>query len=141
MRAKPKIRSRFPAASWAEGGLPVTERSRPGAAGFVKHGATVVALQEAFSSLDRDERNKEQTQVVVQAFEPGRRQATTRTDPHLIIDLNLPRLHTANENESTPLLGSDFAPNHVFARFICQGGNLQVSSWGSGLKSGKEWLC
>ena len=99
----------------------MAERSRPGATGFVKNTATVVALQEALSPLDREERNKEQAQVVVQAFEPGRRRTTTRTDSCLIIDLNLPRLYTANENEGTPLLSSDFAPNHVFASLICQG--------------------
>ncbi len=100
----------------------------------------MVALQEAFPPLDRDERNKEEAQVVVQAFAPGRGQPTPRAGPRLIIDLDLPRLYPANEDEGTPPPVTRFALNHVFVRSVCQEDNLPGISWSSGLKSGEEWL-
>jgi hypothetical protein len=47
------------------------ERGRQGATGFLKDPAAAVTFQEDLPPLDRNERNKKETQVVIQAFEPS----------------------------------------------------------------------
>jgi len=39
---------------------------------------------------------------MIQAFEAGGGQAAVWADPHLVVYLNLPGLHTTDENESAP---------------------------------------
>jgi len=70
--------------------------------GFVKRPAAAVAFQERFSALDRNQGNKEEADIVIQPLAPRRRQATLRAGPRLIVDLNLLRLHPANEDEGSP---------------------------------------
>jgi len=47
------------------------ERTPLGPAGFLKDPAAAVAFQEKLPPLDRNERNKKEAQVVIQAFEPS----------------------------------------------------------------------
>lgn len=60
IRAKHKVRGHFPATFRAGANGPVLERARMRSAIFIENPTTAVALQEAFSSLDRDEGNKEE---------------------------------------------------------------------------------
>jgi len=46
------------------------ERGREGTAGFRKDASAAVAFQEELPPLDRNERNKKEAQVMIQAFEP-----------------------------------------------------------------------
>jgi hypothetical protein len=108
MRTKLKVRNDFFAASRAALDRFPAKGVGLGPPRLVENTAAAVALDEALSPLDRDEGNKKKAQIMVGAFEPGCRQATTRTGPHLIIDLNLPRLNAANEDEGTPPLSIRF---------------------------------
>ena len=98
-------RELFPALGAAAGRFGM-EKIRLGAAAFVKHAAATAAFQKRLSPLDGNQGDKEQAEVVIQAFPPGRRQAAVRTGPRLIIDLNFLRLHSANEDEDAPPLES-----------------------------------
>ena len=103
MRAEIKVRRYPPAALRADrfGGGPERLRSRP--TGLIEYPAAPLALQETLPPFDRNERNKEETQVVVQPFEPGRGQAAARADPRLIIYLHFFWLYPADEEESDHL--------------------------------------
>jgi hypothetical protein len=48
----------------------VLKRGREGTAGFRKNTSTAFTFQEALPSLDRDEGNKKEAQVMIQALEP-----------------------------------------------------------------------
>jgi len=82
----------------------VSEWARLGLAGFPKNPAAVVAFHEYLPPLDRDQGNKKKAQVMIQAFEPNRGEATIGASPRLVIYLNFPGLHTADENEGPPPL-------------------------------------
>jgi hypothetical protein len=60
MRAKHKVLGHFSATLRTGANGLVLERIRLWSAIFIKNPATAVALQEVFSSLDRDEGNKEE---------------------------------------------------------------------------------
>jgi hypothetical protein len=81
------------------------KNTQPGAAGLIKHPSAAVALQEAFPPLNRDHGNKEDTHIMVQAFEPRRWQAALWTGSRLVIYFDLLGLYPADENEgiSPPL--------------------------------------
>ena len=94
-------RELFPALRAAAGRFGM-KKIRLGTAAFVKHSAAAVAFQKRFSALDRNQGNKEEADIVIQPLAPRRRQATLRAGPRLIVDLNLLRLHPANEDEGSP---------------------------------------
>ena len=98
-------RELFPALRAAAGRFGM-EKIRLGAAAFVKPAAATVALQKRFSPFDGNQGDKEQAEVVIQPFPPGRWQAAVRTGPRLIIDLDFLRLHSADEDEDAPPLKS-----------------------------------
>ena len=77
-----------------------------GPALFVKYPAAAVAFEKRFSAFDRNQGNEEEADIVIQPFAPGRRQATVRAGPGLVIDLDFLRLHSTNEDESPPPLES-----------------------------------
>jgi len=92
---------RFPAPG-AKAGWFVVAKIRLWPAGFVKHATAAVAFQERLSPLDGNQRDKEKTDVMVQPFPAGRREAAVRTGPRLIIHLIFFGLHAADENEDAP---------------------------------------
>jgi hypothetical protein len=87
---------------------------------FVKNPATAVAFQKRLSSFNGNQRNEEEADIMIQPFAPGRRQATVRAGPGLIIDLNLLRLHSTDKDEGAPPL------NDVSN---CRGARLRARYW------------
>jgi hypothetical protein len=79
---------------------------RRGTAAFIKNAAATVALQKRLSSLDGDQGDKKQAEIMIEPFSAGRGQAAVRTGPRLILDLDFLRLHSANEDEGPPPLES-----------------------------------
>jgi len=108
-------RELFAALGAAAGGLGM-KKIRLGPAAFVKHSAAAVAFQKRLSALDRNQGDEEKTEVVIQPFPPGRRQAAVRTGPGLVIELNFFRLHSANEDEDAPLWESRGFQMELFAQ-------------------------
>jgi len=98
--AKTEIRGQHPAPTlWAARSASIGRGSGP--ARFIENSATPIAFQEALSPLDRNERNKEQAQIVVEPLEAGRGQATLRTEPRLIICFDFPWLNSTNKQEES----------------------------------------
>ena len=91
----------FPAAGTKAGWF-VRGKFRLRAAGFVKDSAAAVALQKRLSAFDGNQGNEKKTNIMIQPFAPRRRQAAGRAGPGLVVNLNLFRLHSANEDENTP---------------------------------------
>ncbi len=93
----------------------VGRMARQGPAGLSKYPPAAVAFQKDLPPLDRKEGNKEKTQVMVHAHEPGRRHAALGTGPWVAIHLNLSRLYSADadEDEDAPPFeaGSAFSAN------------------------------
>jgi len=77
-------------------GLEVTRLSP---ACLIKNSPAPCTLQKSLSPLDRDERNEEKADIVVQAFEPRGGQATVGTDPRLVIHFHFSGLNSTDENE------------------------------------------
>jgi hypothetical protein len=73
-----------------------------GLAGFIEDPAAAVTLQEGLSPLDGNQRDKEETDVMVQALQPGWGQAALRAGPRLIIYLDFLRLHAPDKKEEDP---------------------------------------
>ena len=73
-----------------------------GLAGFIEDPAATIALQEGFSPLDRNQGDKEETDIMVEALQPGRGQTASRADPRLIIHLYLFGLHAPDKKEEVP---------------------------------------
>ena len=71
-------------------------------AGFIKNPAAAVALQEGFSTLNRNQGDEEKADIVVKAHQSGGRQAAPGTTPGLVIHLNLLGLYPADEKEEDP---------------------------------------
>jgi hypothetical protein len=80
-------------------GLDGAHRGMPG---FIEDPAAAGAFQEGFSPLDGNQGNEEKTEVMVQALEPGRRQAAPGAGPRLIIHLNLLGLYPPDKKEEDP---------------------------------------
>jgi len=72
---------------------------------LIENPAAAVALEEAFSPFDRDERNEKQADIVIQPFEAGRGQAAVGAGPRLIIHFDSSGLNPTDKNEdaSPPL--------------------------------------
>ena len=68
---------------------------------FIKNAAAAIALQKAFSPLDRDQGNEKQTDIVVQPLEAGRRQAATGADPRLFIHFYSSGLNSTDKDEGS----------------------------------------
>ena len=83
-------------------GGPEFEGACLSAAGFIKDTAAAAAFQEGLSPLDGNQRDEEKADIVVKAFEPGRRQAAPGTTPGLVIHLNLLGLYPPDEKEEDP---------------------------------------
>lgn len=71
IRAEFKVRGRLLAAPGAGPKWLLQKRGREGTAGFRKNASTAVTFQEALPSLDRDEGNEKEAQIMIQALEAG----------------------------------------------------------------------
>ena len=71
-------------------------------AAFIKDPAAAAAFQEGLSPLDGNQRDEEKADIVVKAFEPGRRQAAPGTTSGLVVHLNLLGLYPPDEKEEDP---------------------------------------
>jgi hypothetical protein len=91
----------FPAAGTKAGWF-VRDKFRLRAAGFVKKSAAPVAFQKRLSAFDGNQGNEEKANIMIQPLASGRRQAAGRAGPRLVVNLNLFRLHSANEDEDAP---------------------------------------
>ena len=97
--AKNETRGYLLAAAQAASLRPGLEVTRLSPAYLIKNSPAQCTLHKSLSPLDRDERNEEQADIVVQAFEPCGGQSTIGTDPRLIIHCHFSGLNSADKDE------------------------------------------
>ncbi len=127
-RAEPKILLYFTAAFGAGTHWLILKSARMAPPLFIKNSATAVALKEAFSPLDRKERNEKEAQVMVQTFETGRGQTAAWACPRLLIHLYLSGLDTAYKYESAPPWSSGLLYGYPLFQ-CCDYSTLNVTSF------------
>jgi hypothetical protein len=94
-----EFRRDLPAAFRTEGVRLILKRSCLRSSRLIKNASTAIAFEKVFSPLNRDEGNEEKADVMVEPFEPRRRQTTVRTGPRLIIHFYFSGLDSTDENE------------------------------------------
>ncbi len=69
------------------------------AASLIEDSAAPLAFEERLSSFDRDDRDKEEAQIVIDSFQTGGRKTAVRACPRLIVDFNFSGLYPADKKE------------------------------------------